>query len=90
MHWGNGILDFHPVSSIFTFLHTFFAHFHHIYSFSSAISPHHGEPEKAGVMKLVGPAVGLQPFGAIKETRPIIVNLPVLLRITTSQFSPPQ
>ena len=27
-------LDVHPVSPISTFLHTFFSHFHHIYSFS--------------------------------------------------------
>ena len=37
MHWGSGILDVHPVSPISTFLHTFFAHFHHIYSFSRLI-----------------------------------------------------
>ena len=30
-------MDGHPVSSISTFLHTFFAHFHHIYSFSRLI-----------------------------------------------------
>ena len=28
---------FHPVSPISTFLHTFFAHFYHIYSFSRLI-----------------------------------------------------
>ena len=28
----------------------FFAHFHHIHSFSTSISPHHGDPQKAGVM----------------------------------------
>ena len=28
----------------------FFAHFHHIHSFSTSIYPHHGDPEKAGVM----------------------------------------
>ena len=28
------LLDVHPVSPISTFLHTFFPHFHHIYSFS--------------------------------------------------------
>ena len=38
MHWGSGIfLDGHPVSPISTFLHTFFAHFHHIHSFSRLI-----------------------------------------------------
>ena len=30
-------LDVHPVSPISTFLHTFFTHFHHIYSFSEPI-----------------------------------------------------
>ena len=30
-------LDVHPVSPISTFLHTNFAHFHHIYSFSRLI-----------------------------------------------------
>ena len=51
MYWGCGIFGFspcfHPVS---TFLHTFFAHFHHIHSFYALISPHHGDPKKAGVM----------------------------------------
>ena len=37
MHWGYGILDVHPVSPISTFLHTFFTHFHHTYSFSRLI-----------------------------------------------------
>ena len=50
MHWGYGILDFHSVSPISTFLHTFFAHFHHIHSCSRLISPHHWDPEKVGVM----------------------------------------
>ena len=36
---------FYPV---LPFLHTFFARFHHIHSFSRLISPHHGAPEKAG------------------------------------------
>ena len=43
-------LHFHLVSPISTFLHTFFAHFHHIHSFSTLISPHHGDPDKARVM----------------------------------------
>ena len=36
MQWGSD-LDVHPVSPISTFLHTFFAHFHHIYSVSRLI-----------------------------------------------------
>ena len=38
---------FHP---FLPFCTHFFAHFHHIYSFSRSISPHHGDPEKARVM----------------------------------------
>ena len=34
MHWGFGVFGCSPIS---TFLHTFFAHFHHIYSFSRLI-----------------------------------------------------
>ena len=37
MHWDMAFLDVHPVSPISTFLHTFFTHFHHIYSFSQLI-----------------------------------------------------
>ena len=37
MHWGSGIFGCSPCSPISTFLHTFFTHFHHIYSFSRLI-----------------------------------------------------
>ena len=74
MYLGEGIFGFSPCFTHSTFLHTFFAHFHRIHSFSTSISPHHGDPEKAGVMQPVGPIVGLQPSGAIEETGPIIVN----------------
>ena len=80
---------------MFTLIHPFppfcthfFARFHHIHSFSTLIALHHGDPEKVGVMSPVSPIVDLQPSGTIKETGPIIVNLPVLLRIIGSQFSP--
>ena len=42
MYWGYSIFVFYPVSPISTSLHTFFTHFHHIHSFSTLISPHHG------------------------------------------------
>ena len=42
-----------------------FAHSHHIYSFFGAIAPHHGNPEKAGVMLPIGPIVGFQPGGGV-------------------------
>ena len=41
--------DFHPVSPIATFWHTFLAHFHHTHSFSRLISPHHGDPGRQGL-----------------------------------------
>ena len=37
MHGDLAFLDVHPISPISTFLHTFFTHFHHIYSFSRLI-----------------------------------------------------
>ena len=38
MHWGCGIFGCSPCfTHFYFFLHTFFAHFHHIYSFSRLI-----------------------------------------------------
>ena len=51
MYWGYGIFGFSPCfTHFYLFLHTFLAHFHQIHSFSTSISPHHGDPEKVGVM----------------------------------------
>ena len=45
------VLDFYPVSPIFTLSHTFFCSFP---LFSGLISPRHGDPEKARAMLVWG------------------------------------
>ena len=52
LHTGNvSFLDFYPISPISTFFHTFFfCSFPPHPLFSRLSSPHHGDPEKAGVM----------------------------------------
>ena len=40
MHWGYGILDFHPVSPISTFLHTFVTCHIHFWCSFALILPH--------------------------------------------------
>ena len=78
---------------IFTFFHAFLpfcTHLHHIQLFSGSISPHYGDPKKAGVMYPAGPIVDAQPSGAVGETGSNIVNLPILLNISGSQISSPR